>query len=58
MKIWKVSDEKSTFDLDQSEQASLTFDISDSALEAMAVAEVTSASALSLNFSSFHLHCC
>ena len=58
MEVWKASEEKSTFDRDQCEMESSTFDISDNALEALACAEVTSDSALSFNFSSFHLHCC
>jgi hypothetical protein len=58
MEGWKASEEKSTFYRDQSELESSTFDISDDALEALSCAEVTSESALSLNFSSFHLHCC
>jgi hypothetical protein len=47
-----------TIDLDQTEEETLTSEISDEALEAAAGTEDGPSAALSLNFSSFHLHCC
>ena len=47
-----------TFDLDHAEEETFTSEISDEALEAAAGTEGGSSPALSLNFSSYHLHCC
>jgi hypothetical protein len=46
-----------TIDLDQTEEAILTFEVSDQALEAAADVEGGPARAFSFNFSSYHLSC-
>jgi len=47
-----------TIDLDQTEEATLTFEVSDEALEAAANMEGGPARVFSFNFSSYHLSCC
>jgi hypothetical protein len=45
-------------DPDHTEEATLTFEVSDEALEAAADIEGGPARALSFSFSSYHLSCC
>ena len=45
-------------DLDKANEATLTFNVSDEALEAAASMQEGPAHALSFNFTSFHLSCC
>jgi len=47
-----------TIDLDQTKEATLTFEVSDEALEAAAEMQEGPARALSFNFTSYHLSCC